>query len=286
MYVLLCVLAKYFSVLPRPQALALGTGFAGFLYGVFRRTPYRGLFNQTLGGAFPEWSHRQIRQVSRAHVGYFVWSLIDFLRFWRLRSDPRIPREIHCEGQEYYEAAYAQGKGVILVSAHYGCWEWIPALSALQGHPTTVMVQKPSSPVFDRLFTRFRGFAGVRTVNNDSYQGLRAVMKALRRGEVVGLVLDQHGESEQMLGQFFGHTVSLPAGGAALAQKTGAIVVPVLIRWWGNQHRVRYLPGRTLLPGEDPTAFTQGLYDHFEAQIRKYPENWLWTYNRWDKYTP
>lgn len=283
MYWLLCVLARGFSCISRPQALSLGSWFAGFLYAIFRLTPYRDLFQQTLGGAFPQWSARKIRRVSRLHVRYFVWAFIDFLRFWRLQSQGQIPREIHPEDQHHYQAAYAKGQGVILVSAHYGCWEWIPALSALQGHPTTVLVQKPSTPAFERLFCTFRAFAGVRTVNNDSYKGLGQVLKALRRGEVVGLVIDQHGESEQLWGEFFGHRVALPAGVAALAKKTGAPVVPVMIRWWGNQHQVRYFSPRYCASHEDEAAFTQGLYDLMEAEIRRYPANWLWSYNRWDK---
>lgn len=283
MYGLLCILARVLSHLPRPQALSLGSWFAGFLYGVFRRTPHRKLFHVTMGGAFPRWSSLHIQQLSRLHVRYFVWAFVDFLRFWRLQQNPQIPREVHCEGLAHYDAAYAQGKGVILVSAHYGCWEWVPALSALRGHPTTVLVQKPSTPAFDRLFRSFRAFAGVRTVNNDSYKGLGRMLKALRQGEVVGLVIDQHGESEQMWGEFFGHQVSLPVGVSALAQKTGAPVVPVLARWWGNQHQVRYFPARYCTKAEDPTAFTQALYALIEAQIQQYPENWLWTYNRWDK---
>jgi Kdo2-lipid IVA lauroyltransferase/acyltransferase len=281
-------LSQFLSMIPRPQALSLGSVFAGFLYGLFRLSPYRHHAEPIIGGAFPTWSKVEQRRLFREHTQRLVWSIIDFLRFARLRLKPGaqrsgLPREIEIEGQQHYLEALERGKGVILVSAHFGCWEWIPAVSALRGDPTQVMVQKPSDPVMDRLFKRFRGFAGVKTVNNDSRKGLKQVIRALREGEVVGLVIDQHGESQQMLGDFFGHRVSFPTGPAAFAQRTGAAVVPVFIRWRGTQHQLSYFPARYLSPEQDPQVFTQDLYNIIEQQIRRYPANWLWTYNRWDK---
>lgn len=276
-------LSALLSSLPRPQALSLGSAFAGFLYGVFRLSPYRHHADPIIAGAFPALPKAKQRRLFRDHVYRLVWSIVDFLRFSRLKQRGLMPREIEVEGQQHYLEALARGKGVILVSAHFGCWEWVPAVSALRGDPTLVMVQKPSDPVLERLFCRFRAFAGVRTVNNDSRKGLKQVIRALRAGEVVGLVIDQHGESQQMMGDFFGHRVSLPTGVAAFARSTGAAVVPVFIRWRGHQHQLTYFPARYLTPEQDAQVFTQGLYQLIEAQIRRYPENWLWTYNRWDK---
>lgn len=279
-------LSALLSYLPRPQALSLGSVFAGFLYGVFRLSPYRHHAEPIIRGAFPESTRAEQRHLFREHTRRLVWSIVDFLRFARFTQRKHrglIPREIEIEGQQHYLEALARGKGVILVSAHFGCWEWIPAVSALRGDPTQVMVQKPSDPVMDRLFCRFRAFAGVHTVNNDSRTGLKQVIRALRAGEVVGLVIDQHGESQQMMGTFFGHRVSFPTGPAAFARLTGAAVVPVFVRWRGTQHQLSYFPAHYLTPDQDPQAFTQGLYDIIEQQIRRYPANWLWTYNRWDK---
>ena len=276
-------LSALLSYLPRPQALSLGNAFAGFLYGIFRLSPYRDHASPMIVGAFPDLSKAEQRRLFREHLHRLVGAIVDFLRFARLKQRAIIPREIEIEGQQHYLDALAQGKGVILVSAHFGCWEWIPAVSALRGDPTLVMVQKPSDHVLDRLFCRFRAFAGVKTVNNDSRKGLKQVIRALRNGEVVGLVIDQHGESQQMMGDFFGHRVSLPTGPAAFARLTGAAVVPVFMRWRGDQHQLTYFPARYLTPEQDPHVFTQGLYHLIETQIRRYPANWLWTYNRWDK---
>ncbi len=283
---LLSALSTFLSSLSRPQALSLGSVFAGFLYGVFRLSPYRHHADPIITGAFPTLSKAEQRRLFREHTQRLVWSIVDFLRFARLKQRERqvgVPREIEIEGEQNYLEALAQGKGVILVSAHFGCWEWIPAVSALRGDPTQVMVQKPSDPIMDRLFCRFRAFAGVKTVNNDSRKGLKQVIRALRAGEVVGLVIDQHGESQQMMGDFFGHRVSFPTGPAAFARLTGAAVVPVFIRWRGTRHQLTYFPAHYLTPEQDPQVFTQGLYDIIEQQIRRYPSNWLWTYNRWDK---
>ncbi len=295
MYAFLCALARFFSYLSRPQALHLGSTFAGLLYGVYRLTPWRRLLQGHIHQSFPSLSKKEQDRIARQHVKTFLWAIVDFLRFWQWRQrhegavdlrSHQLPRHVLLVGDNHYQAAYGRGKGVILVSAHFGCWEYIPALSALQGHPTTVLVQKPAEPYFERLFTTFRGFAGVNTVNNDSYKGMGTLLRALRRQEVVGLVIDQHGESEQLIGSLMGKTVSLPAGPGALARRTGAAVVPVFARWWGNQQIIEYLPARFYEQQDTDLSFTQALYDDIEKMIRKYPENWLWSYNRWDKYTP
>lgn len=208
------------------------------------------------------------------------------MRFRQFQHNPTLPPELEISGWEHFTQAHAQGKGVLLISAHFGCWELIPAATALQGYPTTVLVQKPSQAIFDRLFREYRSFAGVKTLNNDSLAGLRPAIKALKRGETVGLVIDQHGESERLIGQFFGQTVSLPEGPAYLAQHLGCPLVPVSIRWIGDRHQLSFLPALDANDFVDPLSLMQALYDQLEQTIRRAPQNWLWSYNRWDKYQP
>lgn len=276
-------LSDIVSILPRQLSLSIASGLAGGIYRIYRLSVYKEFIHQTIQVALPE---IDAQGLARTHLRLLLCSIIDVLRFQRFKQASHLPPEVSLQGWGHYLAAHKQGRGVILVSAHFGCWELIPAVVALQGFPTTVLVQKPSQDDFDALFRFFRDCAGVKTCNNDSLAGLRPILRALRAGETVGLVVDQHGESERLIGHFFGQTVSLPEGPAFLARRHQSPIIPVLVRWQGDQHIVSFFPALEASDHPDDLDLMQTIYDWLEEQIRAHPENWLWTYNRWDKYTP
>ncbi|HEY9839226.1 MAG TPA: lysophospholipid acyltransferase family protein [Candidatus Obscuribacterales bacterium] len=266
----------------RRPAQMIASGLAGLIYGIYRLSPYRDFIAGNIRAALPQ---ADADALAQTHLRLLLWAIVDLLRFRRFGSAPVLPPEVTVTGWEHFEAAHALGRGVILVSAHFGCWELIPACIGLRGLPVTVLVQKPSQDAFDRLFREFRAFAGVRTLNNDSLAGLRPVLRSLRRGETVGLVIDQHGESERLIGHFFGHRVSMPEGPAFLAGHLATPIVPVLTRWRGSRHVLEFFPALEARGAQtdQQAELMQRIYDWLEAQIRRYPENWLWSYNRWDK---
>lgn len=262
----------------RRPAQMIASGLAAAVFGIYRLSPWRNFVAANIRAALPA---ADADALTRRHLQLLLWAIVDLLRFARFATRPQLPPEVEVRGWEHYQRARELGKGVILVSAHYGCWELIPAAVSLRGQPTTVLVQKPSQDAFDRLFRRFRAYAGVRTLDNDSLLGLRPLLRALEAGETVGLVVDQHGESEKLFGDFFGHRVSLPEGPAFLARRLGTPIVPVLIRWQDRGHVLEFFA--PLAFEADAAALMQRIYAWLEEQIRRYPENWLWSYNRWDK---
>ena len=281
------LLAELLSQIPRRLVLSASSVLAGLLYLIYRCSPYRNFIAQNVQAALPE---RNVNQLVRQHIKLLLWSICDLLRFKRLKKKKQIPSEVQIEGWQYMQKAHAKNKGVILVSAHYGCWEWIPAVVSLKGLPMSVIVQKPSLDSFDQLFREFRAYAGVKTINNDSLMGVRPLIKTLKAGDCVGMVIDQHGESNHVFGQFFGHQVSMPEGPAYLASRYQIPLIPVLIRWQGDKHLIEFFPELDIreiaanYPAESlQTAIMQTIYSWLESQIRLYPENWLWSYNRWDK---
>lgn len=276
-------LAHLISHSQRRRVLKIASGFADVCYFLYRLSPQRQFIARNIRQALPQHAPHHL---ARQHLRLLLWSIVDFLRFRRFQTLPELPPELEISGWEHFTQAHAQGRGVLLISAHFGCWELIPAVTALQGYPTTVLVQKPSQDAFDNLFREYRSFAGVKTLNNDTLAGLRPIIKALRRGETVGLVIDQHGESERLIGQFFGQTVSLPEGPAYLAQHLNCPLVPVSIRWVGDHHHLTFSPALDASEFADPLSLMQALYDQLEQTIRRAPQNWLWSYNRWDKYRP
>lgn len=255
---------------------------AGAVFCLYRLSPYRNFIQGNVRAAFPDWPESRYQEVAWQHVRRLFQAVADFLRFPAWASHPPGPDVLQVQGFEHLQAAWQQGRGVILVSGHMGCWEIIGATVAQAGFPFHVLVQPPTVDAFARLFAQLRGGVGVVTHNNTSLSSLRPVLRELQQGAVVGLLVDQHGESRRLLGTFFGHQVSLPEGPAFFARYCDSPIVPVFAWREGDCHQIRFEPPLPI--ADSPQALMQSLYQRIEAAIRAHPEDWLWTYNRWDKY--
>ena len=203
-----------------------------------------------------------------------------------------IDKIIEIKNSQYLEDALKENKGVIIVSAHYGCWELLGVALQLKFATTlNVIVQRPSSPVFDRLFTQSRKLFGINTYyNSDGISGIRPIFRALYDNQSAGFLIDQHGESEDNFGHFFGKVVSMPSGAAIFAQKTKSPIVPVFIkRLDNNKHQITFYPpihvGKSE-KDEETYKISQKLYGIIEKFIKDNPDEWLWIYRRWNKLSP
>jgi KDO2-lipid IV(A) lauroyltransferase len=279
---LIQALSSVFCLLPRRWCLGLMASAAGVVFCLYSLSPYRRFIQGNLRAAFPDWSQARIQQVAWQHVKHLFQAVADLLRFPRWQTHPPGPDTLQVVGLEHVQAAWQEGRGVILASAHMGCWEMITATVAMAGLPTHVLVQPPTVDAFARLFAQFRASVGVVTHNNTSLSSLRPVLRQLARGAVVGMLVDQHGESRRLTGSFFGHEVSLPEGPAFFARHCGSLIVPVFAWREGDCHHICFEP--PLVPEDSPQVLMQALYQRIEAAIQAHPDDWLWTYNRWDKY--
>lgn len=266
--------------LPRPLALALGAGFGGFIYGLYRLTPYRDFIANNIRVSYgSDLSEGEIHRIAKRSITSLTKCIAEVMRLPLLEEE--MPRIVTFEGLEWFEEARKKGKGVILLTAHFGNWELLGSAIALQGYPMSVLVQTPSKAAFDLLFIEYRGGAGVRTFANHGVASLRPVMKALRDNEMLGLLCDQHGENQDAFATLFGHPVSVPASPFHFAQKADAAIIPAFIfRGEGDRHVIRFSPP---LVAESPDDFARQACLAYEAAIRQAPDHWLWAHNRWER---
>ncbi|HEY9724592.1 MAG TPA: lysophospholipid acyltransferase family protein [Oscillatoriaceae cyanobacterium] len=278
-YHLFRALSRVACALPRRTALGIGAGFAALVYRIYRLTPYRDFLYGNLRAAFPEAPAPELHAIALCHLQMLTRAIAEVLRLPLLTRD-NLSELVRFEGQEHLEAALAEGRGVLIATAHFGNWELLGAALALAYRPLHVLVQRPSQDAFDRLFKEFRGLAGVHTWLNSGPASLRPALRALSRNEMVGLLCDQHGESQEAIVDFFGHPVSAPTGAFFFAQRTGAAIVPVFaIRQPDDTHVLRFEPA--IAPSGDVEADAQRLYDLYERMIRMHPDHWLWVHDRW-----
>jgi KDO2-lipid IV(A) lauroyltransferase len=174
---------------------------------------------------------------------------------------------------------------VLVLTAHLGNWEYLSAAARLTGYPLSVVVRPLDSPALDTLAAAMRRKTGAALI--DKRGALRPVLEALRRGGMVGILLDQNtARRESVFVPFFGRTASTSRSLALLSLRTGAPVVPIFIRREGpGRHRVVIEPPLPRPSVNDPeqavVELTARCTQVIEAAIRCAPEQWLWSHDRW-----
>jgi KDO2-lipid IV(A) lauroyltransferase len=230
-----------------------------------------------------EWDEAALRRLALQSFQNLGITLAEFgLRMPRLTLEAA-QREVRFEGKQHFEEALARGKGVILVSAHYGNWELIGPRLAAEGYCVNGISRKADDAGMDRLITSVRT-RHCRQIPRA--QAAREGLAALRRNEVLAIGLDQNTVKGGVFVPFFGHPASTATGPAAFALKTGAAVIPTFcIREPNGDPIVKALPPIYACPtenrAEDIQRLTAEMTQVIETQIRQRPELWMWLHNRW-----
>jgi Kdo2-lipid IVA lauroyltransferase/acyltransferase len=190
-------------------------------------------------------------------------------------AQPQVEAMIEFEGQDLLDRARAAGRGVILLTPHFGCFE-AAARAAARSGPITVLYKPPRLAAMRRLVEAGRESPGVRPVPATGV-GVRGLLRALKRGEAIGVLPDQvPSDGDGVWAPFFGrpaYTMTLPQ---RLARLTGAPVVMAGAERLpqGRGWRVRC----ELLEGEPtPEAVNRAM----ETLIRRVPDQYFWGYNRY-----
>lgn len=269
-------LAALARAVPRGVALRAADGVAAIAWAGYRLTPVRGFIQGNVRAALPD---APADDVAFAHVRELARNIAEVMRLPLLgREEAAVVAGV--EGWEHVEAARAAGRAVIVATAHYGNWELLGAMLARRGLPLHVLVQRPSQDAFARLFDEARGGCGVRTWENAGAASLRPVLRALGRGEALGLLADQHGEAQDAIVRLFGRPVAAPTGPFFFARRTGAAVLPMrAVRGADGRHTLHIEP--ELVATGDDAADMGRLYATYERWIREAPDHWLWVHDRW-----
>jgi KDO2-lipid IV(A) lauroyltransferase len=187
-------------------------------------------------------------------------------------------RFVISEGLEHLRTAKAAGKGVIIALPHIGSWEWGGAYLARIGLAMTAVAEELEPPELFQWFKAKREAIGIHIEPLDDSAGT-VLLHTLREGGVVGLLCDRDIQGNGIEVEFFGRTVTMPAGPATLALRTGATIC-VAACYTGpgeGHHAVVCPPIDTTRQGnlrDDVRRCTQGIATELEGLIRRAPEQW------------
>ena len=282
-YALAWALVKFVGVLPRPLARAAGICVAWTVYLLHGRLRRVGMKNLQL--AFPEKSQRERKRILRGvftSLGRQAGEVCLFPRY----TQANVNQVVVYDGFENFERAYAQGKGVLFLTAHLGGWELSAFAHSLQGHPLQVVMRPLDNVYLDAMTRRYRTMHGNSMVDKDDF--VRGLLSAMKAGETVGILMDTNMTPPQgVFVDFFGIPACTASGLARIALRTDAAVVPGFTIWDPvlRKYRLRFDPpvklARTGDDDADAIANTQQFTKVIEDYVTKYPDQWLWVHRRW-----
>jgi KDO2-lipid IV(A) lauroyltransferase len=195
-----------------------------------------------------------------------------------------IDRFVEFRGLERIEKALKKGKGVILLTAHYGNWELLHAALGHKGYSLELVVRKLDSPLFEKFVRWVRTRSGINIVYK--VKAMLPLVRRLNSNAVAMILADQNTVREEgYFVDFFGTPAATNKGPALLAGKTGAAVLPVFIVRDGTRHIVEVGEELEFVntgnKDKDGLANTAAYTAVVEKAIRSHPDQWFWVHRRW-----
>ena len=276
----------FFSYLVRIAGLRLARKFSSLLaFLFFYIIPIRKqTVIENLTFSFPDHSKEKIYDIAFRCYKSFSITLIELLAIpWLNRS--QMEAMVECSNPELITKRYNQNKGVILLSAHFGNWEYIALSVSLQINiPFSVVVKPQRNP----YVTKWLEEARTKWINKIIPSGLsiRQVYKELLDKKVVAMVADQRGPREGIKLDFMGRPAMFFSGPAMLSLKTGApLLFGIPVRQPDYSYKAEMFEvSRENLPESEEEKIielTRRQKEYLEKFIREYPDQWFWMHKRW-----
>jgi len=210
-------------------------------------------------------------------------SLIEILVLPTLKSD-EIDALVSWEGEEYIKNT--EGKGILLITGHLGNWELMGAALANHGYPIHAIAAPLYNTRIDEFIVHLRSLFGVKTISRGNLSSSRKLLEALRKKEMLALLIDQDTKVDGVFVPFFNKKAYTPKGAAQLALRLDSVVVMAFItRLPNNHHRLTIEKPFTICQTgdkkKDIESYTALFTSHIEQQIRVNPDQWVWMHERW-----
>ncbi len=232
---------------------------------------------------YPDADPAELRRIGSASYESFARNAIDFVRAesW---TDEEVRRNVTIVGVEHAERAFEKGNGVLCIGAHLGNFELMTRAVGSMGRPSLAIGRPMRNKLLYQRLERSRTRNGdVRLIERD--RAALPIMRALKRNEIVGVLVDQYVRRPRgVFVPFFGVRCLTTPAPATLALRAGATLLCVSARRDGpDHHRVELAPIEIPEAGPDETpveALTAACNRALEERIRATPEEWMWGHRR------
>ena len=262
-------------------------GRAGGLLGamVFRCSNFRKKITvDNLTRALPTASPQEIHRIALGAYRNYGTAVMEML--WASDQPSEVlKRTVRVSNLEVFNSAFAQGRGIILLSAHFGNWEFIVGPLRLHlNRSMSMIIQHQQNKRIDDYIDRVRCRFGNTSIPMGP--SVREVLKVLSEGRTVLMLGDQSGPRESVFIDFFGRPAATRRGPAVFCLKTGAPIVMVfLVRQSDSTYVATFetldMTGLDCYSEDNVVELTRRHTVVLESYIRKHPDHWLWMHKRW-----
>jgi KDO2-lipid IV(A) lauroyltransferase len=228
--------------------------------------------------AFPEWTQEKRHQVAQGVFRHYGLVMGDFLRT-PIRTKDEVLETAEIEGFDHFLNAESVGKGVLVVTGHFGNFERFGHYCTATGRHIAVVARDANQGEIQDRIAAVRANTGVEFISRG--EAARPIMVKLRRKELVGLLPDQN--TDESFLPFFGKPCGTVLGPAVLHQRTGAPILPAFCARTGvGRYKIIVKEPIDLENTEtDREVLMTSVNAVLESVIREYPEQWLWMHDRW-----
>jgi KDO2-lipid IV(A) lauroyltransferase len=183
------------------------------------------------------------------------------------------------EGKHYLDDALQKGRGVLLVSGHWGSWEMLAAWLGHLGYSTTAVANRQSNLGADRFFRELREVGGLEHIYNK--RGTETLKNVLKANRILLLASDQDARQHGVFVSFFGRPASTPRGAAVFHRRLKApLIFGTCHVDESNTYTIRFTPV-PIQSGDSITDIVQAYTTQLEEAIRTHPEQYFWFHRRW-----
>lgn len=239
---------------------------------------WRTTAEKNLQAVFPEQESEQLQLLIDHHFESLGIGIIEMANAW-WGNDARLQEQVTVEGLEHLDRALQKGKGVILLSAHFTTLEIGGRLLSLF-RPLHAMYRKQDNPLFNQAMINGRN-SFLQTIVKK--KDLRGMLRLLKKNQTIWYAMDQNSsDGSAAFTHFFNIPCSTTTATSKLAQRSGATVIPFTTTRIEPDHHYQLTihPPFEGFPGDDPAEDTQRIMNHFEQEIVKAPEQYLWIHRR------
>jgi KDO2-lipid IV(A) lauroyltransferase len=278
-------LLQVVRILPRRLLLALGRALGRFTFSVLRIR--REVTLDNLRHAFSEKSSGEIISIARRCYEHFGMMMLEYLHMHTMKRDELATLIEDADGAAAaLDRALQEKAGAIILSAHFGNWEYLAAWLAAKGYPVSFIHQSQNNPYADALIARTRNGMGMHMIERGS-MGLRLILRALRDRRMVFILSDQDAGRDGIFVPFFGRPASVAKGTAAFVLKTGVPIIICLLRRRSNgsyaliAERLDFDFPLDWDEDQKMVEITKRYTGAIESHLRRSPEQWFWLHRRW-----
>lgn len=283
-YYLVLYLLKAFRLIPRRTGIAMMRGLSILFY-LFSSKHKKNIIRHLTLAFGEEKSKKEIKRLARKVFLHFATAGVDAIRI-PIFIKNGMDRYIKADNMHYLENAYKNGKGMILLTGHFGNWELMGAWLAWKKYPLHVVGASNSNPRLKELIVKER--------RNDGYVSItraketRKIIKTLKKGYPLGILIDQDTRVKGVFVDFFNKKANTPIGPILLARRYNVPIIPLFMHIEKDltYHVECFKPLVLSDTGDtekDILADAQQCNDMYEKIIREHPEQWVWMHRRWKR---